>query len=256
MLLSRGLGCGEVEKRSSPVALQIGGGLFRSKLERCTLQKVAVVVTARLQLFRLPEEALMNKDDRIRQRDQERLQAMIGLSGPLVGSRRVRVLLQFFQAEDTCRLLAAAADMKAGLASAVLLRFGFDTIATGFWLAFVAPNAFFVGQGEEHILSDLSRIVHILPPAARDMLDEVLKRPVNNDPSKTLLSYVLNPATHGDALVNVQRIGSAPAAGFDWAVHLRDVMLALTNNFAVILREQAQIDVFKEMEAYNGSSPS
>lgn len=196
----------------------------------------------------------MNQDDRIRQRDQERLQAMISLSGQLVASRRVRVLLQFLQADDTCHLLSSAATLKAGLASAVLLRFGIDTIATGFWLAFVAPDAYFVGQGKDHIPSDLSRIVQALPPAARDMLESVLKRPVNNDPAKTLLSYVLNPATHGDALVNVQRIGSAPAAGFDWASHLRDVMQALTNNFAVLLRDEAGIDVVQEMQSFRGSS--
>lgn len=195
----------------------------------------------------------MNQDERIRQRDQQRLQAMIGLSGPLVASRNTRVLLQFFQAEDTCRLLSAAAEMKAGLASAVLLRFGIDTLATGFWLAFVAPDEYFVGHGQEHIPSDLSRIVQTLPPSARDMLDDVLKRPVNNDPNKTLLSYVLNPATHGDALVNVQRIGSAPAAGFDWAVHLRDILQALTNNFTVLLRDEAGIDVFKEMQSYESN---
>ncbi len=196
----------------------------------------------------------MNQDDRIRQRDQERLQAMIRLSGQLVASRQIRVLLQFLQADDTCRLLSSATTLRAGLASAVLLRFGIDTIATGFWLAFVAPDAYFVGQGQDHIPSDLSRIVQALPAAARDMLDGVLKRPVNNDPAKTLLSYVLNPATHGDALVNVQRVGSAPAAGFDWATHLRDVMQALTHNFAVLLRDDAGIDVFQMMESTRISS--
>ena len=87
------------------------------------------------------------------------------------------------------------------------------------------------------------------------MLDGVLSRPLNADPSQTLLKDVLNPATHGDALVNVQRIGSAPAAGFSWAAHMRDVMTSLTNNFAVIVLDEAGIDVHKEVRRYREDTP-
>jgi hypothetical protein len=145
-------------------------------------------------------------DDRIRRRDQQRLRAMIALQGASIASKQVRIILQFMQAEDTCRLLAAAADMNAPHASAVLLRFGIDTLATGFWFAFVAPDEFFSGQGNIHIPSDISRIVPTLPTSAQDMLRSVLERSINNQPTRTLLKDVLNPATHGDALVNVQRI--------------------------------------------------
>ena len=42
------------------------------------------------------------------------------------------------QADDVCRLLKAAVDLHADHASTALLRFGIDTLATGFWMAFVA----------------------------------------------------------------------------------------------------------------------
>ena len=197
----------------------------------------------------------MSREDDIRIRDQQRLQGMIALNGPAVTSKETRVLLQFIQAEDTCRLLSAAVELRADHASTVLLRFGIDTLATGLWMAFVAPSEYFVGQGSIHIPSDLARIVATLPPTAKDMLSNVLNRSLNGDLSKTLLKDVLNPATHGDALVNVQRIGSAPSAGFQWAAHMRDVMLALTHNFAVIVREEAGVDVYQEMRRYSQCSP-
>lgn len=101
-----------------------------------------------------------------------------------------------------------------------------------------------------HIPSDISRIIPALPPKPQQMLSEVLDRSINNDPSTTLLKHVLNPATHGDTLVNVLRIGSAPASGFEWAAHLRDVMLALTYNFAVVLRQEAGVDLKAEIARY------
>jgi hypothetical protein len=180
---------------------------------------------------------------------------MIALNGDAVTSKKNRVLLQFVQAQDTCRLLAAAVDLHADHASTALLRFGIDTLATGFWMAFVAPPEYFVGQGNIHIPSDLARIVGTLPPTAKDMLGSVLSRSLNGNPSKTLLKDVLNPATHGDALVNVQRIGSAPAAGSQWAAHIRDVMAAITHNFAVIVRDEAGIDVHQEMRRYLEHKP-
>lgn len=67
-------------------------------------------------------------------------------------------------------------------------------------------------------------------------------------PSRTLLEDLLNPATHGDALVNVQRVGSAPAFGYQWAVYLWDAMHALTTNFAVIIRNEAQFDIHAEIQ--------
>ena len=192
----------------------------------------------------------MSREDDIRIRDQQRLQGMIALNGAAVASKETRILLQFIQAEDICRLLSAAIDIHADHTCTALLRFGIDTLATGFWMAFVAPSEYFVGQGNIHIPSDLARIVATLPPAAKDMLAGVLSRPLNGDPSTTLLKDVLNPATHGDALVNVQRIGSAPAAGYRWSVHVRDVMLALTNNFAVIMHDEAGVDVQQVMRRY------
>jgi hypothetical protein len=51
-----------------------------------------------------------------------------------------------------------------------LFRFGLDTLATGFWIACVAPAESFRGQGQVHIPSNLSRTIETLPPQARDML--------------------------------------------------------------------------------------
>lgn len=115
-------------------------------------------------------EEKMSREDDIRIRDQRRLQGMIALNGPAVASKENRILLQFIQAEDICRLLSGAIDIHADHASTALLRFGIDTLATGFWMAFVAPSEYFVGQGNIHIPSDLARVVATLPPTPKDML--------------------------------------------------------------------------------------
>lgn len=85
----------------------------------------------------------MSRQDDIRIRDQKRFQDMIALNGAAVTFKNTRNLLQFIQAEDTCRLLSAAVDLHADHACTVLLRFGIDTLATGFWMAFVAPPDYF-----------------------------------------------------------------------------------------------------------------
>lgn len=64
-----------------------------------------------------------------------------------------------------------------------------------------------------------------------------------NDPDRTLLKDVLNPATHGDALVNFVRIGSATAQGKNWAQYLGGLMNELTQNFVVLIKELATIDL-------------
>ena len=198
----------------------------------------------------LTKQSPGSKDDQIRDRDQQRLRAMLARGGAILSSKNTRLILQYIQAQDTCRLLAVAAETKAAHPSAVLLRFGIDTLATGFWLAFVAPDEFFVGKGTAHIPSDISRIIPTLPSSPQQMLRKVLEQSINNDPSQTLLKDVLNPATHGDALVNVLRIGSAPASGFEWGTYIRDVMFALTHNFTVILRDEAGIDLDAEIARY------
>jgi hypothetical protein len=64
-----------------------------------------------------------------------------------------------------------------------------------------------------------------------------------NDSNRTLLTDVLNPATHGDALVNFVRIGSEAAQGKSWAEYLSRVMSELTHNFVVLTRELSGIDL-------------
>lgn len=75
------------------------------------------------------------------------------------------------------------------------------------------------------------------------MLDEVVNSGFVNDSKRALLKDLLNPATHGDALVNVVRIGSALAQGKNWAQYLSTFMNELTHNFAVLIRELAGIDL-------------
>jgi succinyl-CoA synthetase beta subunit len=75
------------------------------------------------------------------------------------------------------------------------------------------------------------------------MLDEVVNSGFVNDSQRTLLKDVLNPATHGDALVNVGRIGSFAAQDKNWALYLSMLMNELTHNFVILIRELAGIDL-------------
>lgn len=163
--------------------------------------------------------------------------------GPSVQSKEIRVALQYLQALDVCDLLTQSSERHAEFASAALFRFGLDTLATGFWIACVAPDEWLCGQGQVHIPSSLPLTMAILPTQARDMLDEVVNSGFVNDPKRTLLKDVLNPATHGDALVNFVRIGSASAQGQSWAQYLSRLMSELTHNFVVLIRELAGIDL-------------
>jgi hypothetical protein len=139
--------------------------------------------------------------------------------------------------------LTQSAVRQAEFASAALFRFGLDTLAAGFWIACVATDEWLRGEGNAHIPSSLERTIATLPPQARDMLDVVVNSGFVNDSQRTLLKDVLNPATHGDALVNVGRIGSFAAQGKNWAVYLSTLMNELTHNFAILIRELAGIDL-------------
>jgi hypothetical protein len=179
----------------------------------------------------------------IRVRDQERLRQWAATLGSSVQSRETRVVLQYLQALDVCELLAQCMERRAEFASAALFRFGLDTLATGFWIACVAPDDWLRGHSQVHIPSSLPQIVATLPTKARDMLGEVVNSRFVNDPKRTLLADVLNPATHGDALVNFVRIGSGDAQGKNWAEYLSRLMNELTHNFGVLINELAAIDV-------------
>jgi hypothetical protein len=182
-------------------------------------------------------------DETIRQRDQERLHKWLSTLGSSVQSKEIRVALQYLQALDVCDLLTQSAERQSQFPSAALFRFGLDTLATGFWIACVAPDEWFLGQGRLQIPSNLERTIATLPSPARDMLDEVVNTGFVNDSKRTLLKDVLNPATHGDALVNVVRIGSASAQGQNWARYLSKIMSELTHNFVVLIRELAGINL-------------
>lgn len=179
----------------------------------------------------------------IRVRDQERLHQWAATLGSAVQSRETRVLLQYLQALDVCELLAQCMERRTEFARAALFRFGLDTLATGFWIACVAPDEWLRGHGQVHIPSSLPQIVATLPTKARDMLGEVVNSRFVNDPKRTLLADVLNPATHGDALVNAVRIGSGDAQRKNWAQYLSRLMNELTHNFGVLINELAAIDV-------------
>lgn len=153
------------------------------------------------------------------------------------------MVLQYLQALDVCELLTQCTERRAEFASAALFRFGLDTLATGFWIACVAPDQWLLGQGQVHIPSSLPQIILTLPPKARDMLGEVVTGGFVNDSKRTLLADILNPATHGDALVNFVRIGSADAQGKTWAEYLSRLMNELTHDFGVLINELAAIDL-------------
>ncbi|HEV2398774.1 MAG TPA: hypothetical protein VGS27_17650 [Candidatus Sulfotelmatobacter sp.] len=110
-------------------------------------------------------------------------------------------------------------------------------------MACVASDEWMSGQGDAHIPSSLPQVISTLPAKARDMLSEVVNSGFVNDPDRTLLKDVLNPATHGDALVNFVRIGSATAQGKNWAQYLSRLMDELTHNFVVLINELAAIDL-------------
>jgi hypothetical protein len=185
----------------------------------------------------------MPADETIRKRDQERLRQWALKLGSPVQSREVRVALQYLQALDTCDLLNQSAERQAEFASAALFRFGLDTLAAGFWIACVATDEWLRGEGNAHIPSSLERTIAALPQQVQKMLDEVVKSGFVNDSERTLLKDILNPATHGDALVNVGRIGSFAAQGKNWAQYLSRLMNELTHNFAILIRELAGINL-------------
>lgn len=179
----------------------------------------------------------MPTDDTIRKRDQKRLCEWFLTLGSPVQSREIRVVLQYLQALDVCDLLTQSAERQAELASAALFRFGLDTLATGFWIACVATDEWLRGQGEGHIPSSLERTIATLPPQARNMLDEVVNSGFVNDSKRTLLTDVLNPAIHGDALVNVVRIPKRDFEG-SWRSHnVADCRRAVATIELVPLRE-------------------
>jgi hypothetical protein len=87
------------------------------------------------------------------------------------------------------------------------------------------------------------------------MLDVVVNSGFVNDSQRTLLKDVLNPATHGDALVNVGRIGSFAAQGKNWAQYLSKLMNQLTHNFVILIRELAGIDLESITGKYAAAAP-
>src|ERR1700733_12486395 len=203
----------------------------------------------------MPDGVTVPADETIRRRDQERLRRWFSTLGSSIQSREIRVVLQYLQALDVCDLLTQSADRQAEFASAALFRFGLDTLATGFWIAFVAPNEWLRGRGQVHIPSSLERTIATLPSRARYMLEEVVNAGFVNDSERTLLKDVLNPATHGDALVNLVRIGSASAQGQNWARYLSKLMSELTHNFVILIRELAGIDLESIAGKHIGADP-
>jgi hypothetical protein len=197
----------------------------------------------------------MPADDTIRKRDQERLRQWSSTLGSSLQSREIRVTLQYLQALDVCDLLTQSAARQAEFASAALFRFGLDTLATGFWIACVATDEWLRGEGNAHIPSSLERTIAALPQQAQKMLDQVVKSGFVNDSERTLLKDILNPATHGDALVNAMRIGSAAAQGTNWAQYLSKLMNELTHNFVILIRELAGIDLESIAGKYATAAP-
>jgi hypothetical protein len=197
----------------------------------------------------------MPADETIRKRDQERLRQWALTLGSSVQSREVRVALQYLQALDVCDLLTQSAERQTELASAALFRFGLDTLARGFWIAFIATDEWLRAEGNAHIPSNLERTIATLPLPAQKMLEDVVNGGFIDDSKRTLLKDVLNPATHGDALVSVMRIGSATAQGKNWAQYLSRLMTELTHNFVVLIRELAGIDLEVVVGKYIASVP-
>ena len=185
----------------------------------------------------------MAKDEAIRKRDQQRLRQWTTSLGSAVRSRETRVALQYLQALDIGDLLTQCVERQDDFASAALFRFGLDTLATGFWIACVASEEWLRGDGQVHIPSSLPQVISTLPTRAAAMLAEVVNSGFVNDPKRTLLADVLNPATHGDALVSFVGIGSAAAQGDSWARYLARLMNELTHNFGILIKELSSIDL-------------
>lgn len=180
--------------------------------------------------------------DNFRKRDQQRLREYISMLGPFVQDREAQVALQYIQALDICQLLVYSAEKTEGVGSAPLLRFGLYTIATGFWIACVAPEEWLRGQGQVHPPADFGGIVETLPAALREHLASVANQVSPDDPEKTLLS-ILNPITHGNALENAVRIYAAKTRGSNWALELSRIMGRLTDSFPLLIRLLAGIDL-------------
>jgi hypothetical protein len=197
----------------------------------------------------------MPADETIRKRDQERLRQLALTLGSSIQSREVRVALQYLQALDVCDLLTQSAERQAEFASAALFRFGLDTLATGFWIACIATDECFRAEGNVYIPSNLERTIATLPLQAQKMLEDVVNSGFAGDSRRTLLKDVLNPATHGDALVSAMRIGSATAQGKNWAQYLSRLMNELTHNFAVLIRDLAGVDLDAVASRYAASVP-
>jgi hypothetical protein len=197
----------------------------------------------------------MPADETIRKRDQGRLRQLALTLGSSIQSREVRVALQYLQALDVCDLLTQSAERQAEFASAALFRFGLDTLATGFWIACIATDEWFRAEGNVHIPSNLERTIATLPLQAQKMLEDVVNSGFAGDSKRTLLKDVLNPATHGDALVSAMRIGSATAQGKNWAQYLSRLMNELTHNFVVLIRELGGIDLEAVAAKYAASAP-
>jgi hypothetical protein len=182
-------------------------------------------------------------------RDQKRIRDLISTYGDTVKSRVHRVEFQYLQAMEVCDLLSLISDKEYGFASAVLFRFGLDTLAMGFWIACVASNEWLNGEeGQPHIASEITGVIRTLPRQAQDMLQEIIDSRLRlaGGTYGTLLHNVLNPATHGDALVSVIRIGSAEAQGGNWPQNLSATMKSLTDNFVILVRELTGIDPSRE----------
>jgi hypothetical protein len=187
----------------------------------------------------------MTRDETIRKRDQARTRNLILTLGDSVKSRTHRVELQYLQAQETSGLLTFISDQEYGFGSAVLFRFGLDTLATGFWIACKASDKWLSGEeGEPHIPSDITGIISDLPTQARDMFQQVIDVRIRfaDATHGTLLKDILNPATHGDALVSANRMGSESAQGRNWARYMSGMMKLLTHNFVILIRELTGID--------------
>jgi hypothetical protein len=186
----------------------------------------------------------MTREENIHKRDEEATRKLLPLGDP-VKSREERVKMQYLQALEVCELLDFSAKQNLGFGSAVLFRFGLDTLATGFWIACKASDEWLRGDEENiKIPTDLSRIIAVLQPKAQAFLQNVLDIPVKSaDGSVGKLKDVLNPATHGNALVSVNRMGSEEERGRNWSQILSDEMIDLTFEFVVLIRDLSGIDL-------------
>ena len=86
---------------------------------------------------------------------------------------------------DVSELLTQCAERRTEFASAALFRFGLDTLATGFWIACVAPEEWLLGHGRVHVPSSLPQIIATLPSKACAMLEGVVNSGFVSDPKRT-----------------------------------------------------------------------